>query len=48
MQKNPDSQIDDTSETPRKQKTRRDRRETECRDKIRSHHHCGICGSNDL
>ena len=48
MQKNPNRKIDDTSETPRKQKTRRNRRETECRDKIRSHNHCGICGSNDL
>lgn len=49
MQKNLNRKIDVTlSETPRKQKTRRNRRETECRDKIRSHNHCGICGSNDL
>jgi len=48
MQKNPNKKTGDISETPRKQKTRRDRRETECRDKIRSRNHCGICGSNDL
>jgi len=48
MQRNPNKKTGDTSETPRRQKTRRNRRETECRDKIRSHNHCGICGSNDL
>lgn len=48
MQKNPNIKIDYTSEILRLQKTRRNRRETGCRDKIRSHDHCGICGSNDL
>jgi hypothetical protein len=48
MQKNPNRQSEDIPEVPRKQKARRNRRETECRDKIRAFGCCGICGSEDL
>jgi hypothetical protein len=48
MQKNPDRQTEDAPEVPKKQKARRNRRETECRDKIRAFDRCGVCGSEDL
>ena len=48
MQKNPDRQAEDILEIPRKKKARRNRRETECHDKLRSFDRCGICGSSDL
>lgn len=47
MQKNPDMKPE-APEIPPARKARRNRRETECRVKLRSWGHCGICGSADL